>query len=140
MYSYSTDEERYSGSFESREEALEEAKACVTERDGKIWQNKVWTGENRHPTLSTYLTLDGLLERAGETAYDEAGDPVENWNPTATKDLEREFCALVDAFADKHGLQPNFFVVDRIEEHDFNEGEGLTPPDKMNVCFDRPRT
>lgn len=122
QYSYSSDEERFDGCFDSREAAIEEAKA-----EGLKY---FWTGKNRPPRLEPYcLRADGVIESILNDEEDFACDWADGW-PGETKEQRDELTAILQAaFQDwivRHNLKPTFFVVEDVQEHLIEESEEAT--------------
>lgn len=104
---WSVDEERFHGDCASREEAIDDA------LDNYDDAEHVFLGTFGGTTkLSVLVDVDRLMERAEEIAFDNVGDVTENWEPTVTPEARMDFAALIDAWAERHGLAPNFWSVD----------------------------
>jgi hypothetical protein len=111
-YAYSLDGERYHGSFGSAEEA---AANGLNDDD----RDSVWVGECVPPPQpETFLDAAYILEHVQCQDY-YSGEYGEDW-PNASKDQEAELTeALQAAFAawlDRHGLRPEFFMVENVRE------------------------
>lgn len=110
-YAYSFDEERYDGNFDTREEAVEEARDI----DPDI---PVWTGRAVRPKLSHFLRdADWWLEWASDRAADECAEYSDGWPPKAPPGADDDLMRVLDEWAERHGLQPQFFLVEDVQEH-----------------------
>jgi len=111
MYSFSRNEENYHGEFETREGAIEKAKAEGLKR--------FWTGENVTPDPLDYIDGCDIVENI--VCQDEfSGDWAEGW-PMTTKEQDEELTEMLraafKAWMDKHGLHPTFWNVENVQEH-----------------------
>lgn len=113
---YSTNEESFhSDEFATRDEAV--AEAIAVEGDGE--PIRVWTGVKRPLRFSdfwpSWYWLQDLLQ---ECAAEEVGDVSDHWLRAKLPDeAEAELRELVDAWATKHRLHPEFFGVDDVLQH-----------------------
>jgi len=112
-YCYSTDEEQFRGEFNTREEALAEA------RDGR--REAVWTAKCKPINIHRFFPDgDSVIEDMHERAYEEVGDVAEDWLE-CTKDQRIELTdgllGVIDAWMDKHNLHARFWDVVDIIEH-----------------------
>lgn len=113
-YSYSVDEEHYTGRFSSREEAIEEARADRFD--------PFWTARNREPEMNLgYLfSADRIIKKIVEGEEDFYLECAEGW-PDCTPEQESELtAALENAFngwMDRHRLRPDFWIAEDVQEH-----------------------
>jgi hypothetical protein len=112
MFSYSTDEERFHGQFETRGEAITEVLSET--KSGQCF----WVGENRAPTPPEDLweAEDWLEHVSCQDEY--SGDYAEGWDSANLKqreELEAEVRAVMAKWLDKHDLRPKFWCVDNVE-------------------------
>lgn len=112
-YCWSKDEEGFTGDFETREEALAEAKRENPE------YTVFWTGEAQPKTAAYFITVDHLLEDMQGQADDVAGEASEDWLPDwrSQVDTQDELKAIIAKFVDEH-WPVKFFSVDKIEKHE----------------------
>lgn len=77
----------------------------------------IWKGTPKRFKASDFAHFDPA--ELGERAYDDVGEHCGGW-PHTTKEqddeLNKSFREIVDAWAIKHGLQPDFFGVENIEQ------------------------
>jgi len=116
-FSWSRDEERYHGEFATREAALEEAAAEYPE------QEAFWTGLIVRPNVKAWLPdVDHQIEAMQERAWEEAGEISETFMEDVTKDQRKELQAEMDAvmlaWMARHNLEPRFWLVEQVEEHE----------------------
>lgn len=118
-FAYSTNEEDYHGGFPTREAAIEDAVASDDLAPG----DTVWTGKvvSAGPASRLFRSVRRIIEDMQEDAYDEAGEHadrfLENVTDAQVDELGGEIKKVIDAWADKHGLQPTFFTVASVEKH-----------------------
>jgi hypothetical protein len=111
-WGYSTNEEWYTGFFDSREEAIAEARSAG--EDGRLW-----VGQFRDPMApEDCIDAEDLIERV-LCQDDYCGDWAEG-ALDCTPEQERELTAAIrrvfGEWMDRHGLRPQFGVVGNAEE------------------------
>ena len=117
-YYVTNDEEHWStGPYDTREEAIAAGPAEFDLKPGQ----KLWTGADCG-VVDTYGPYsDRVIEDAQERAFDENGDCAEMWLDGVTAEQHDELDKALDevweAWLDKHGLRPKWFLIDNIEEH-----------------------
>lgn len=123
QYCYSTDQESFTGNEPSRESAVA---ACASD----CWLepgDTVWTGEAVKEPASAYFSIDNLIESMQGNAYDDIGEWAEDWLGNVTGKDEDELRSkienAIDAWAEEHGYQPNFFRVDNMVSHVVTEAD-----------------
>lgn len=119
-YSYSLDDERYDGQFETRDEAESEGRYWA-ENDGRA---RFYTARCKWQEAGDYVVNgSSLIEWMLDNAYETAGEAVENWempedeSDPAVADLTRRLRELVNAWATEHGMHPGFWVAADVQEH-----------------------
>jgi hypothetical protein len=118
-YAYSSDGERYTDEFDSREEAAFEAVTgnANYEPGEETW---VWTAEIERPSIGEFAPDgDWLIEQLTDSERNEQPDCAQDWlhaTPEQRQDLESMIADAIDAWADKHGLQPTWFVANNPEK------------------------
>jgi len=104
----------FRGNERTREDAMEEARDWIDPQPGEGFT----TGKVIPKLLSDYVCPDRILENACEDAFDDVGEVVEEWNnhelPEAAKE---DFKKLLNVWAHKHRLHPQFWGVGDTEEH-----------------------
>lgn len=124
QFSYSFDEEHYSGQFDSRDEALAEAKS---EAKGDSEKSTVWIGKcvplEVKQLMARACDANDIIERMQEACYDEVGEAADNYDP-ATRDqinaVDAELPDLIIALFAKHGadLAPSCWSVTDVVPHE----------------------
>jgi hypothetical protein len=117
-FCFSTDNEFFSGSATSREDALADA---INENDpesGRV----VYTGISVPYSIREFIPNgEHIIDAMRDRACDEADEFADGWLDTVTKEQEAELHALmiqaVEGWADKNNLNPTFYRVRDIEEH-----------------------
>lgn len=118
MFSISTDEEQYYGSYETAEKAIEEA------ANGYAYTN-FWIGECVSPTQPEDMwdSEDWLEHVSCQDAY--SGDYAEGWDNSTKEqraELEQEVKTVMAAWLDRHKLRPSFFVIENPVEYHVVDG------------------
>jgi len=83
-----------------------------------------WIGQQVSCPVNTELWGEWIVERLGEDASEEVGDSAADW-PKASKaqvaDLTERVRAAVNAWIEAHDLQPTFYAIRSVTEHEFPE-------------------
>lgn len=112
-YSYSTDEEHFTGQFDSAEEA-------ATVGFSETEENTLFVGESVRPTPPEDHNFVDLIIEHVQCQDEYQGDWAENW-PDATDAQKEEFEAdirrVFAAWLDKHSLRPAFWTVANVKEY-----------------------
>lgn len=107
-WGYSTDEERYSGSFDTKEDAIQEARACE-DKDGDFF-----VGQFEEIRIS--VCGDRVIDQAQEDAYEQAGEYAEDWLAKIPRErvdeLTCQLSEVFDGWLKKYDLTPTFATVD----------------------------
>lgn len=119
-WAYSFNEENYEGSFDTKEEAIEEVKAAYPEK------TFVHVGQLR--AVRPLVDGSGICEQLIEQAYDECGEACENWLTCVDKkemdELTAQMTNVFYEWCKEYGHLPdNFFAIKNSEQIDF-EMEG----------------
>lgn len=113
-FSYSMDQERYTGEFASRDAA--EVEALSESGPGK----QFWTGRNI-PAVMHYPDATWAIEYMQEQAWEDAGEISETFlddvSKEQTKELNDALAATIDAWMARHGLAPSYFTVEDVQTH-----------------------
>lgn len=130
-YSYSFDNERFEGEFESIEAALAaSSNDTVEERTGK---ETVFIGRNLKPLVSeTFPDGDHIIDQMACQAGDIGGEWAENFpdvDKAAEQDLTESLHRMLNIWCDKHEVGINFWQVTDIEEYCFFTGKKVEPQD-----------
>lgn len=118
-YSYSSTEDNFTGEFDTREEALEEAKWEYPE------VKHFWTGRNVPVDPLRYVRADWLIEHI-INHDDFCIEQAEGW-PGSTAEQDTELTAALQAvFRDwmvRHNLTPTFWLVESVQKHEVDPEE-----------------
>lgn len=124
-YCYSTDEEYFVGNFDTREEALQEGRDC--EEPGTA----IYTGLSCPRSFMSYFDTENFLDWISDNAQEEVGDVADGWLKKVSEEALGELRGFLAGWAEKHGLNPKFFAVERVEEHaPDGDSESLNQPHK----------
>lgn len=113
---YSFNEEHFEETFETKEEAIEEALWYY--KDDKLDQDFIWVGQTKSIRLGvdTYQIIEGLQEEAYEQAGEVAENFLHNIKPDDMKELEESLNKALFAWMDKFKHNPRFYTVENIEK------------------------
>jgi len=112
IWLYSTNEEWWDGldEFLTRDEAIE---AGRHEAGG----TRFFTGRRKALFFGDAVFFDDMAERAAEHFYDEVGEAAEDYAPMVDDEAREELRKLLNDWATKHNVHPQFFTVVDVEEH-----------------------
>jgi len=115
-YSYSFNEESYTGQFDTREGAIKEAMATIDEG-----RTAFWTGSNREPefdlrALDGDLIIEGLQDSEDDLMIEQA-DGWPNATSAQVDDLTATLRAAFNQWVSRHELEPKFWLVENVQEH-----------------------
>ena len=117
---YSFNDIDFIGGFNTKEEALEEAKAEIDcDRKYSGFKGKLWIGKAVYAEL-TDIDADVLLEQIAEEAIQDTGDYGEDYLMLVPKELveelEEQLNEVWHDWAEKHNYKPDWFKVADVEE------------------------
>jgi hypothetical protein len=127
MYAISTDEEQYEGSYETVEDAIEDA--------ANGYAHEVfWVGKCVPPPQpeSMWRADDWLEHVSCQDSY--AGDYAECWDDSTAEqqaELENEVQAVMAAWLDRHKLRPRFFLVEDAVKYVVVDGKPVKASDAL---------
>lgn len=137
FWSVSSDEERFTGDFDTKEEAI----AAAPGELGVLPGDTFWVGKGSLYRV-TKVDVDGLFEQMTIQAGDDCGEVAEDWGPSPDEECEREIHAAVMRCLHRTKDVPTFWTVSDISRHvapspappqacpgDCNEGYGPTCDD-----------
>lgn len=111
QWAYSFNGEEFDGNYDNKEEAIEEAKDYL-EDDQLI----IYVGQIEEFPISADIDL--LLERLGESAYEQCGDFAEEYLHDVTdehfKELEKNINSVLNTWISKY-YKPNFYTIGNVE-------------------------
>lgn len=117
---YSTHEDDFSNSEESLEDVAQQLwEEFTLEEQQECDSMTLYKGKVLQPKLSDFLQGDFLLEEVSTLAYDTCGEWAIDYLKDVTNDKIKELDDLVSSWADKHNLNPNWFMIEDIEEVEF---------------------
>ena len=110
-YVYSDDNEIFN--YDSLEDALD----CVDTGETVT----IYKGVKVPCRASQFVNADTIIENIAITAYDDYFELAEDWaieyvDSETTKELEKQLELVIDAWADKHNLQPTWNMVKDVQE------------------------
>ena len=123
-WGYSTNEESYFGSFDTKEEAIAEAEAC------EDVDTDYWVGQFKDPIIQ--VCASQVIDQISEQVGDECGEFAEDWPgriPTdAENELANELTEVLLKWMKKYKLMPTFATVDSdtIEQRSVPDGNGTS--------------
>jgi len=116
MFSISTDEEQYYGSYETAEEAIEEA------TNGYAYTH-FWIGECVSPTQPEDMwDSEDWLEHVSCQYPNLQHNHPDNSTKEQRAELEQEVKTVMAAWLDRHKLRPSFFVIENPVEYHVVDG------------------
>lgn len=111
---YSFNGENFEGHFATKEDAIGEAKECITEDDGSV----IYVGQVKEVTVG--VPVDWLLDQLGEQACEQAGEYAQDFlsyvNREHQFELEEQLNKVLLTWMKKNNYEPNFWSVDNVEE------------------------
>lgn len=127
MFAISSDEERYEGSYETIEEAIEEA------ANGYAHET-FWVGKCVPPTQPEqwWDAADWLEHVSCQDSY--GGEYAEDWDDSTTEqreELEKEVRAAMASWLDRHKLRPRFFLVEDAVRYVVVDGKPVKASDVL---------
>lgn len=121
QWCYSWDGENYSnGLFDSKEEALKDAKDSMTDAE------EVYIGIAVSPKLRWVSNEEQIIESMNENLYDDCGEYAEEGLEVTTEqevDLGRMIDKAVEEWIDKHHIRPTCYSVIEDCLHVFEEND-----------------
>ena len=113
---YSFNEENFEETFETKEEAIEEA--LWHYKDDELDQDFIWVGQTKAIKLGVdiYHVIEGLQETAHWQAGEAAEGFLDNIKPSDMKELEESLNKALFAWMDKFKHNPRFYTVENIEK------------------------
>lgn len=111
-YCWSSDGEYYNGSFNTEQEAIEDAKECVEDICEEIY-----VGTCKEPVLSWNSIEEKIIESMYDNLYEECGESSENFQITREQELElaNRIDKCVEQWIKDMKIKPNCWAV--INEH-----------------------
>ena len=97
-------------------DSLEDALDCVDAGETVT----IYKGVTSERHASHFVYANAFIDDIAERAYEECGEFAEDWlvcvEQEQIKELEKQLEAAVDAWADKHKLQPTWYMVKDVQE------------------------
>jgi hypothetical protein len=117
-FSWSFDGELYHGEFDSREEAIADA------RENYPSKTAVHTGRNERITIEQVVgdlsdeAMEGMACRATDLAGESAeGFPWDDCDEAAQKELGEAIAKVILEWAQRHNVSPRFWTVVDVQQH-----------------------
>lgn len=118
---YSAYEDDWMSCDESPEEAAEFALSDYDEHQvSEMKTVTIYKGVKKQQNFEQFFDVSWLLERINENAYETCGEVADDYLMTLDKSIEDELTTLVKRWVVKHNLEPTFFMIEDIEEVEFN--------------------
>lgn len=113
-YCYSLNEEDFTGAYDS----IEEAKGAGEEAAIEEEQDTYFVGQCRE--IVPYISAWRILDQLQEDAYEEVGEPSENYldnvKDEQKDELEKVLNEVLHQWFEKYNLKLDFYGVDNVEE------------------------
>jgi len=117
---YSTQEDNFYNSEESLEYTAQQLwEEFTLEEQQECDSMTLYKGKVVQPKLSDFFNVKIILNEISSNAYDTCGEWAEDYLYDVTQDQEDELESLIRLWADKHNLNPNWFMIEDIEEVEF---------------------
>ncbi len=114
---YSTDKENWTFSSESMVGAIEEYIADNTGGDFNVGDTlTVFEGDKIPYKFNDLLCVNSIIEDIQGRAYDNVGEHAEGFLDDVTDVQKTELGVIINLWAKKHGIEPNFYSVNNIKE------------------------
>ena len=131
-YTYSFDNERFYGEYDSIEEALKEARKEAKgyiENDEDIFENAGAVYIGRVCRFEPYVDADKVIEELQNYADYEADEASFDYLQDVTDEdlskLENMLTETFNKWARETGNEPNFYTVEDVEEYSLEDGNEL---------------
>jgi hypothetical protein len=126
MYSYSFNQEVFKGEYDTKEEALDNAKIQADTFGLSNGDNiTIYVGKNVYPydVLENYDICYHIITRLDDVVYDEI--PFDSCDDffTLDDDKQTELNSIIMSYIKEHAKYPNFFTVKNISVHTYIIGE-----------------
>ena len=114
---YSQYEDNWSFADESIEDVAQQVLDDTTEEDfSECGYITIYKGVQKPQSFTSYFNVDHLIESINERAYDECGDFAEDYLQKLPQDVIDDLENVVCKWAEKHDLEPIWFMVEDIVE------------------------
>jgi len=113
FWATSEDSESYDGPYDSKEDAIAEARGTLDGDSGDHFYVGIGVPVDAGDVMADCFNLDWSLENVAEAAYDsdQAGEWIEDWFPATVPDeAEAEFKEFIKGWARKH-FPVRYYVV-----------------------------
>lgn len=117
---YSTQEDDFSNGDESIEVVAQQLwEGFTLEEQQECDSMTLYKGNVIQPKLSDFFNIKIILDEISSNAYDTCREWAEGYLYDVTQEQEDELTTLITSWADKHELNTNWFMVEDIEEVEF---------------------
>ena len=120
-YAYSFNDEYYTGTFDTVEEALEEAK----EINACVHYPQVWIGKCFTPRLDSYVDEDRIIESMYDALEREVGESADSFEVgiPEREELSKRLTACVEKWIKDFNIQPNCYGVEDVSCYELEDGD-----------------
>lgn len=117
---YSTQEDDFSNGDESIEVVAQQLwEEFTLEEQQECDSMTLYKGRVLQPKLSDFFDVKIVLDEISSNAFDTCGEWSEDYLYDVTQEQEDELTSLITSWADKHNLNPKWFMVEDVEEVEF---------------------
>lgn len=114
---YNYNEDNWSFAEEAIEDIAQQVLDEMTEEEfSELGYVTIYRGVQKPQSFTSYFSVDHLLESINEYAYNECGDFAEDYLQKLPQDVIDDLENVVCKWAEKHDLEPTWFMVEDIVE------------------------
>lgn len=114
---YNRSEDEWCFAEEAIEETVQQALDEMTEEDfAELGYVTIYKGIQKQQHFKSYFKVEDLLESINEYAYNECGEFAEDYLQALPQEVIDNLKNVVCKWADKHKLQPTWFMVEDVVE------------------------
>ncbi|UZV41324.1 hypothetical protein vBVpaMR16F_258 [Vibrio phage vB_VpaM_R16F] len=118
---YSVYEDDWLGCDESPEEIAELALSDYDQHQiSQMETVTIYKGVTKQQVFEQFFDVDSMLERINENAYETCGECADDYLLHVSDAQKEELLQLITSWVNKHNLNPSFFMIEDIEEVEFN--------------------
>lgn len=118
---YSAYEDDWMSCDESPEEAAEFALSDYDEYQvSEMKTVTIYKGVKKQQNFEQFFDVDSMLERVNKNACETCGEIADDYLLHVSDVAKEELLQLITNWVDKHNLNPPFFMIEDIEEVEFN--------------------
>ena len=118
---YSQYEDDFLQCSDSIEEVVEAALSDYDESQvSEMKTITIYKGTKKLQEFEQFFDVNSLLETINENAYESCGEAADDYLMHVTKEAKEDLNNLILSWANKHKLQPSFFMVEDIKEVEYD--------------------